>query len=543
MSATFREFPERFNMADYFLYDRLAEGRGERVAIRTRERDWTYRDVAEASNRFGNALRSLGVEPEDRVLISLPDVPEFAAGIFGSLRVGGVVAMVNPLLPAEDLAYYVEYTRCRALFCDGEVARKLAPIMDRFPLLKGVIVLSEGDVDHARYHDYATLVERASATCEAWPTTRDDPAYWLFTSGSTGKPKAVMHLHHDFPWLTERYAKAALGFRESDVTISVARLFFGYGTGTNLFFPFAVGASTALFPEKPTPETLFEVIDRFRPTILCSVPTSLNAMVSHPDAARHDLSSLRFATSAGEALPPELYQRFLKQFGVEVLDGIGSAEAFHVYITNYPGQSTAGSLGKLVPGFEARIVSPAGNDVQVGETGTLMVRGDSVGVGYWQAHEKSKETFLGDWIKSADLFRQDEEGRFWYAGRADDLLKVGGMFVSPLEIEDCLLRHPAVEEATVVAYQESGLDKPIAFVVLKAGHAGTADLALELARFAKSALAAYKFPRRVAFVADLPRNDRGKVERKRLREEVAARGLADSFDTDVSALARGTRGG
>lgn len=529
----FREFPERFNMADYFLYDRLAEGRGARIAIRTRERTWTYEEVAAESNRFGNALRALGVEPEDRVLISLPDVPEFAAGIFGTLRVGGVVAMVNPLLPAEDLAYYVEYTRCRALLCDADVAAKLAPLVDRFPLLRGVIVRGGEAPRGARFATYAASVARASPECDAWPTTRDDPAYWLFTSGSTGKPKAVMHLHHDFPWLTERYAKGVLRFDERDITISVPRLFFGYGTGTNLFFPFAVGASSVLFPEKPTPETLFEVIERFRPTVLCSVPTSLNAMVAHPDAPRRDLSSLRFATSAGEALPPELYHRFVKQFGVEILDGIGSAEAFHVYVTNAPGDVVPGSLGKLVPGFEARIVSPTGAEVPVGETGTLMVRGDSVGVGYWQAHEKSNETFLGDWVKSADLFRQDAEGRFWYAGRADDLLKVGGMFVSPLEIEDCLLTHPAVGECTIVGYQENGLEKPIAFVILREGFAPGEPLARELAWFAKARLAAYKFPRRVKFVAELPRNDRGKVERKKLREDLARDGLAGTFESDV----------
>jgi benzoate-CoA ligase len=535
MPNALRDSDPQFNMADYFLYDRLTEGQGERVAIRTRSDTWTYARVAREANQVGNALRALGLRPEERVLLSLPDVPEFAAGIFGALRVGGVVAMVNPLLPPEDLAYYVEYAQCRALLCDAEVARKLAPLVDRFPLLQGVVVLGEGVPALPRYHAYGDAVRGASDRCEPFPTTRDDPAYWLFTSGSTGKPKAVMHLHHGFPWLTERYAKQVLRMDRDDVTTSVARLFFGYGTGTNLFFPFAVGATTCLFPEKPTPEVLFDAIERFRPTILTSVPTSINAMLAHPDAPKRDLSSLRAVISAGEALPAELVHRWQQRFGVEILDGIGAAETFHIYITNSPGDVVPGSLGKLVPGFEARITDPEGRDVPDGEVGTLWVKGDSVGVGYWQAHAESQETFRGGWVKSADLFRRDADGRFWYCGRADDLLKVGGMFVSPLEVEDCLLQHPAVQECALVAYQERGLDKPMAFVVPRPGGQPGEALALELARFVKARLAAYKFPRRVRFVADLPRNDRGKVERRRLREDAARQGIAGSFDTDLSA--------
>lgn len=545
MASDLRVLPDRFNMADYFLYDRLEEGVAEKIAICTADLPWTYAQVAREANRFGNALRALGLTPEERVLIALPDVPEFAAGIFGTLRVGGVVAMVNPLLPAEDLAYYVEYTRCRVLFCDADVAQKLAPLLERFQLLKGLIVLGDNVPRHARVHAYADAVGRASDRCEAFPTTKDDPAYWLFTSGSTGKPKAAMHLHHDFPWNCERYAKQVLGYHQDDVTLSVPRLFFGYGTGTNLFFPFAVGATTVLFPEKPTPEVLFEHVQKFRPTILTSVPTSINAMVSHPDASKYDLSSLRFVISAGEALPPELYHRWFKTFGVEILDGIGAAETFHVYITNAPGDVAPGSLGKLVPGYEARIVDGEGKDVRPGEVGRLLVKGDSAAVGYWQAHEKSKETFQGDWVVTADLFRQDVEGRFWYSGRVDDLLKVGGIFVSPLEIEDCLLQHPAVAECCVVPYQDQGLEKPIAFIVARAGARADETLAREIALYVKGRLAAYKFPRRVRFVAELPRNDRGKADRKRLRDEVARAGVAGSIDTDVSAVApaRTARGG
>lgn len=530
----FREFPERFNMADYFLYDRLAEGLGEKVAVRTRTGAWTYGQTARESDRFGDALRTLGVLAEERVLISLPDSPEFVAGIFGTLRIGGVVGMVNSLLPAEDLAYFVEYTRCRVLLCDPDVAHKLAPLVGRFGLLKAIVVVGAPVPGGATFHAYSDLVRRAKDKIEPFPTTRDDPAYWLFTSGSTGKPKAAMHLHHDFPWNCERYAKAVLGYRREDVTLSVPKLYFGYGTGTNLFFPFSVGATTCLFPEKATPEVLFENLERFKPTILTSVPTSINSMVSHPAARGKDLSHLRFVLSAGEALPPELYHRWVDAFGVEILDGIGSAETFHIYITNYPKEATPGSLGRLVPGYEARIVDAEGQDVPPGEIGTLLVRGDSAATGYWQSHEKSKETFQGDWVRSADLFRRDKEGRFWYSGRADDMLKVGGLFVSPLEVEDCLLQHPAVEEVCIVPYEENGLQRPLAYVTLKPGSTPTGSLAREIAAFAKSRLAAYKFPRRVAFLASFPRNDRGKVERRKLRDGVDGAALMGEFSTDLS---------
>jgi acyl-coenzyme A synthetase/AMP-(fatty) acid ligase len=295
-----------------------------------------------------------------------------------------------------------------------------------------------------------------------------------------------------------------------------------------------------LFPEKPSPETLFDFVEEFRPTILTSVPTSIHAMVAHPKAATRDLSSLRAVLSAGEPLPPELYHRWKKTFGVEILDGIGSAETFHIYISNAPGDVVAGSLGKIVPGYEAKIAGPDGMELPRGEIGTLWIRGGSVGSGYQDAPEKTRETFHGDWVKSADLFRQDEEGRFWHCGRADDLLKVGGIFVSPTEVEDCLLQHVAVAECAVVAYHENGLEKPIAFVVPRPDGPRADDaLALDLARFVKARLAAYKFPRRVKFVESLPKNDRGKVERKRLRDEIAGKGLGGAFDTDLSARNRG----
>ncbi|HEX9710778.1 MAG TPA: benzoate-CoA ligase family protein [Candidatus Thermoplasmatota archaeon] len=532
----FRTFPERFNMADYFLYDRIDEGMGGRIALRTEKEELTYDDVVAASNKIGNALRHMNLRPEDRVLIGLNDTPEFVATIFGTLRLGGVVAMVNPLLTAEELRYYLEYTRARFFVCTPEVAQKVEPFALEVGTLEGVFVVGDEVVTGGLFHSYLQATMEESKRLEPYPTHRDDPAYWLFTSGTTGRPKANIHQHGDFPWNCERYAKATVGYTGDDVTLSVPKLFFGYATGSNLFFPFAVGATSCLFPERATPEVVFQKVEQFAPTLLVSVPTMILAMVQHPRRNMYNLGGLRAVFSAGEALPAELHRQWKQAFRVDVLDGIGSAELFHIYITNRPGDVTPGSLGELVAGYEARIVGPDGEDVPRGETGTLLVRGESAASGYFEAAEKTRETFLGDnWVRSADLFRRDAEGRFWYGGRTDDILKVGGIFVSPIEVEDCLLAHPAVAECAVIPYTESGLEKPMAVVVPRGGYVGGEALAHEIANHVKASIAPYKFPRRVRFVRALPKNDRGKVERKRLREELAAAGLEGSHDTDPQA--------
>jgi benzoate-CoA ligase len=362
-------------------------------------------------------------------------------------------------------------------------------------------------------------MDRASDKLENAATSRDDIAIWLFTSGSTGHPKAAVHLQHDLPYNTEHYAKQVLGINASDVTLSVPKLYFGYATGTNLLFPFAVGGATALFAERSTPETMFQMIHHYRPTMLTTVPTMINGMLQVEGALdRYDLSSLRFCVSAGEALPPELYNRWMETYGVEILDGIGSAEMFHIYITNYPGDVKLGSLGKVVPGYEARIVNAEGNEVPTGEMGTLKVKGDSAALCYWSAHEKSKATFAGDWCTSGDQFRVDDQGYYWYCGRTDEMLKVGGIFVSPTEIENCLLEHEAVRECAVIgAPDDQKLIKPKAFVVLSEGLSPSAELESELKEFVKRSLAVYKYPRWVEFREELPKNDRGKIDRRALK--------------------------
>jgi benzoate-CoA ligase family protein len=509
------EFPERFNMADYFLYHNVEEGREGKTCLYYRDETYTYGDAVRLSNRAGNALRELGVEAEDRVLIVLPDCPEFAWVWFGAAKVGGVITMVNPLLPAEDYKYYLEYTRARVAVVHESLLENFAEAAKTARHLKNVLVVGE---ESGGFHSFARAVEAQTDELAPADTHRDDIAIWLFTSGSTGHPKGAVHLHHDLPYNTECYAKRVLGVNEDDLTVSVPKLFFGYATGTNLLFPFAVGGATALFSERSTPEKLFEVVERYRPTVLTSVPTMINGMLNVEGAKGRDLSTLRMCLSAGEALPEELYRRWTETFGVEILDGIGSAEMFHIYITNRPGDVKPGSLGRVVEGYEAQVVDAEGKPLAAGEMGTLRVKGDSAALCYWQAHEKSKETFAGDWCTTGDQFHFDEEGYFWYHGRTDDMLKVSGVFVAPAEIENCILQHEAVLEAAVVGHDAGDrLVKPKAFVVLREGHAAGEGLAQSIKDFVKSRLALYKYPRWVEFVPSLPKNDRGKIDRKQLK--------------------------
>ncbi|MGH9933350.1 MAG: benzoate-CoA ligase family protein [Pyrinomonadaceae bacterium] len=537
------EFPERFNMADYFLYRNLEEGRENKVCLYFEDRTYTYGETARMSNRAGNALRELGLELEDRIFIVLPDCPEFVWTWFGAARIGAVITMVNPNLPADDYKYYLDYTRARVAVVHHSLFDTFAEALSDSRYLRAVLVVNDkagaSPLADGKLTSPNTKIKRVSFEsvlaaqpdeCQAADTHRDDIAIWLFTSGSTGHPKGAVHLQHDLPFNTEVFAKRTMGVNESDLTVSVPKLFFGYATGTNLLFPFAVGGATALFSQRSTPEKLFEVIERYRPTILTTVPTMVNSMLNAPGAGCRDLSSLRFCYSAGEALPIELYERWKKSLGVEICDGIGSAEMFHIYITNRPGNVKPGSLGKIVGGYEAKIVDAAGNEVPANEMGTLKIKGDSAALCYWNAHEKSKETFAGDWCMTGDQFHVDDEGYYWYHGRTDDMLKVSGIFVAPAEIENCLLQHEAVLECAVIGRDAGdGLVKPKAFVVLRdefsrgtsptVKESSTDDqLADELKEFVKSQLAPYKYPRWIEFVPSLPKNDRGKIDRKQLKQ-------------------------
>jgi benzoate-CoA ligase len=426
--------------------------------------------------------------------------------------------MVNPLLPVADYEYYLEYTRAKVAVVHYSLLKTFTEAAQSARYLRSVLVVGD-DIDDTRFVKFNEIVNAASEECSPADTRRDDIAIWLFTSGSTGHPKGAVHLQHDLPFNTEVFAKATMGVNTDDLTVSVPKLFFGYATGTNLLFPFAVGGATALFAELSTAEKMFEVIKRYKPTILTTVPTMINSMLNVPGASREDVSSLRFCYSAGEALPKELYERWMNAFEVDICDGIGSAEMFHIYITNRPGDIKPGSLGRIVAGYEAKIVDADNNEVPTGAMGTLKIKGDSAALCYWNAHEKSKETFAGDWCTSGDQFHVDEDGYYWYHGRTDDMLKVSGVFVAPAEIENCLLQHEAILECAVVGHEaDQGLVKPKAFVVLREGFAGGDDLAENIKQFVKSRIAVYKYPRWVEFVSSLPKNDRGKIDRKKLKE-------------------------
>lgn len=526
--------PAQFNLCEYFLDHNLAAGRGEKVALICGDRTRTYAEVHEGSRRVAAALRRRGVRPEERVLIVLPDGFEFVEAWFGVLRAGAVFAMVNPLLKAKDFRYYLEYTKARVVITHRDVLGELlepAGDVEGCDLVIAVDGRAGGGVEPVEGVDLVDFADECSPVRPDDPDARvaktgpDDLAGWLFTSGSTGHPKACVHTHGDFAYSTETYALRVAGYREDDICLSVPKLFFGYATGTNLMFPFRVGATAVLFPGRSTEDELLDQIEQHRPTFLTNVPTMINKLLRSDRLAELDLSSLRLSLSAGEALPEKLYLEWKERTGTEILDGIGSAEMFHIYISNAPGDVRVGSLGRIVPGYEAQIIGPDGAILADGEPGRLRVRGGSTALCYWADKAKSRETFQGEWCTSADIFRRDGEGYFYYEGRADDLLKVSGIWVSPLEIENTLLEHPSVAEVCVVGRTvEGGLIHPVAHVVPSAAGAPGEALAKELKAWIKDRLAPHKYPRAFVWREDLPKNDRGKVARRVLQDEEARNG-------------------
>ena len=500
--------PLRLNLSAYLLDARIAEGHGDRIAIRTDAQTYTYADVARRSAQYAHILAADDVRPEERVMVALPDGVDFVAALFGILRRGSVVVMVNPDTTPDLLRYFFDYTRATAAFVPAARLEHFEAQARDFPAGRRL---------------YAVGGARFSARLDAQPTTlepfdsdRDDAAIWLFSGGTTGRPKGVVQTHRSFVNTTALYGRGVLDVRPDDVTIAVPKLFFGYATGSNVFFPFSVGASCVLFAERCTADTLFEQIARHRPTILINVPTMIQQMVSHADAASVDLSSLRLATSAGEPLPLELHERWMRAFGVELLDGLGTAEMWHIFISNRPGDVVPGTLGRVVPGFEVKLCDPEGRDVPDGEIGALWVKGESRAIGYWRQLDDTVRVFRGDWCVTGDMLQRNADGTFTYCGRSDDLLKVHGRWLAPSELENCLLAHPRVQEVAVVGAADSnGLVSACAFVV---SSSPSTDLADELKAFARSRLEHYKSPRDVVFLDAMPRTHLGKVDRGALAQ-------------------------
>jgi benzoate-CoA ligase family protein len=512
---TYEDLPEKVNLATWFVDRNLDEGNAGRTALITGDSATTYGELATHTNRAGNVLRELGVGRDDRVLLALSDGIEFVALWYGAQKIGAVTAEVYTYLRPKDYAYFLRYTAARVVVVDGvtiDLIRQAAVGMDVTLLAVGV---ADGDLRPGE-HSYETLVSQAPAELEPAPTGRSDVTIWKFTTGSTGEPKACVHPTHSAVLSFEWYARGVLGIGRDDVVLPVPKLFFGYARDLSALYPFGVGGAGVVFPERSTAELIFELIARHRPTILVNVPTMMSAMVAHPAASEQDLSCLRICTSAGEALPAGLHHKWTETFGVDVVDGIGSSEAYHIYISNRPGRGRPGTVGQVVPGYAARVVDDAGRTVPDGEIGMLEVTGPTVALEYFGAPEKTARTFHGETLRSEDLFERDAEGFFSYRGRADDLLKVSGVWVAPSEIEHCLIGHENVVECAVVGVADvAGLVRLRAYVVPSGD--GSADLATALREHVRGELAPYKMPRDVRFVTELPKTANGKLDRRALR--------------------------
>jgi len=511
--------PTVFNAASHFVDRHIPEGRGTKVAFECGEERVTYQQLLERVNRFGNALKKLGVRPEERIALLLLDTPEFAYCFFGAIKTGVVPVPLNTLLKPAEYEYMLNDSRARVAL----ISESLYPQVEAIPkanlrYLEKVVIVGNAPEE---CYSLRQLLDESPPELSAERTCKDDAAFWLYSSGSTGFPKGCVHLQHDMVVCSELYAKAILGITENDRFFSVAKMFFAYGLGNGLYFALSAGATSILWPGSPAPQNVYSVIEKFKPTLFFSVPSNYATLLGYhreqgPD---FDLSSVRYGVSAGEALPAPIFHRFKERFGVEILDAIGSTEALHMFIANRPGAVRPGSSGQIMPGYEARIVDENGQPVPDGEIGNLMIKGDSVCACYWNQHEKTKDTIQGHWLRTGDKYYRDADGYYWYVGRSDDMMKVKGLWVSPIEVERILLEHPQVQEAAVIGFTDSNqLLKPAAYVVLKNGSAEQAVLTDELKQLVSARLAAHKCPQVIEFVRELPKTATGKIQRYKLRD-------------------------
>jgi benzoate-CoA ligase family protein len=506
--------PEPFNAAAFFVERHVAEGRAARPAFRAAGRTVTYGELAEHVARAAGALADAGLDLEQRVLLALDDSPAFAAAFWGAARLGAVAVPVNTLMSVAEYEFLLNDSRARVAVVDAEVAPRLRQARERCPWLRELLVVGSG----AGAADFDAALARAKPVAAA-PTSREDVMYWGYTSGSTGRPKAAVHSHKDFLAAADLVGVNVFGIVADDLVFSASKLSFAFGLGNALCFPARVGAASVLTAGRITAERAFEVIAAERPTVFFAVPTLYARMLEVREAERRfDVSSLRYGVSSGEALPPAIFDAWADRFGLELVEVVGSTEALHDFIANRPGEARRGAAGRVIPGFEARLVDDDGAPVPIGTIGHLLVKGETTAPYYWNRLERTRRTMLGEWLRTGDMFRQDAEGWFYFEGRSDDMLKVSGQWVSPAEVEAHLVAHPAVREAGVVGDVDArGLTLPRACVVLKDGVAASPALAAELREFVRARAARHKTPGPIEFVADLPRTATGKIQRFRLR--------------------------
>ena len=510
------EIPRDYNAAADLIERNIAAGRGGKLAYVDDAGRYTFAELAERVNRFGSGLQALGLGMEERVLIAMLDGIDWPAAFLGSIRAGIIPIAVNTLLTTKDYEYMLSDSRAKALIVSEALLPQFAPLIGKLPFLKHVIVSGKDARGNLLFE---AILKRGKSNLPVAPTTRDDACFWLYSSGSTGKPKGTVHVHSSMALTAELYAKGVLGMKESDTVFSAAKLYFAYGLGNALSFTLYTGATAVLMAERPTPAAVFKRLIERKPTLFFGVPTLYAAMLASPDFPKKESLSLRCCVSAGEALPAQIAKSFKERAGVDILDGIGSTEMLHIFLSNRPGDVRHGTTGKAVPGYELRLVDERGNPVKQGDLGELEISGPTSASHYWNNREKTRSTFIGGWTKSGDKYSIDADGYYAYGGRSDDMLKVSGIWVSPAEVEAALVSHDAVLEAAVVGHEdEQKLVKPKAYVVLKPGQSPSDSLKAALQQHVKEKLAPYKYPRWIDFLNELPKTATGKIQRFKLRD-------------------------
>jgi benzoate-CoA ligase len=513
--------PDQFNAAEYFIDRHIVEGREGNIAIEYAGGTVTYGELYKKVNQFGNGLKKIGIQKSDRVVLLLLDSPEFAVSFFGAIKVGAVPIPVNTLLMPSDYEYILNDSRARVIVVNNTLLSKIESIQkEHLHYLEHIFVTGTESVN---VQSFGVFLADQSDFLTPAPTGKDDMAFWLYSSGSTGAPKACVHLQHDMVICSEYYARGIMHMTEHDRCFSVSKLFFAYGLGNALYYPFAVGGTTILLAGSPKPEIVFDIIQKYRPTLFFSVPSNYAALLDYADqkaGAALDISSIHYGVSAGETLPVALFNRFKARFNIDILDGIGCTEALQAFISNRPGDIRPGSSGKIIPGYEVKILDDDGAPAKTGEPGNLFVKSAATCAYYWNQPEKTKESIQGEWLRTGDKYYEDGDGYFWYVGRADDMMKCSGVWVSPIEIEAVLVQHPAVFEAAVVGeLDKNELMKPVAYITLRSGYKEGQELRKELEQFVTERLPVYKRPRRIEFMTELPRTATGKIQRFKLRQD------------------------